>query len=90
MAQQATTGKNLSKRIDAAYAKYMECAFEVIAELHNSRNHTMRAAFVVFNEPFLAEVAVEEAPQGVLLPALQLSYSAAEHTMHLVHILLQA
>jgi hypothetical protein len=66
MAQQATTGRDLSKRIEKAQQKYLNCAVEVVAELNNSRNHTMRAAFVVFNEPFLADSAVELAPNGVL------------------------
>lgn len=72
MAQQATTGKNLSKRIEAAHNKYLACADEVVQELHNSRNHTMRAAFVVFNEPFLADAAVEESPRGMLLVSASL------------------
>jgi hypothetical protein len=66
MAMQATTGKDISKKIEKAKVKYMDRAVEVIAELRNSKNHTMRGAFVVFNEPFLADAAVEEAPRGVL------------------------
>lgn len=67
MAQQATTGQNLSKRIEKAQTKYQDVALEVVAELQNSRNHAMRGAFVVFNEPFLADSAVQEAPRGVLV-----------------------
>ena len=95
MAQQATTGQNLSRRIDAAHEKYQACAAEVVSELQNSRNHAMRAAFVVFNEPFLADLAVEEAPRGVMLPLASATrntmtvastpFSRHQSTVHLQH-----
>ena len=65
LAQQASTGKDISKKVEKAKARHEEMEAQVAATATDASIHKLRGAFVVFNESKLADEAVASAPRGV-------------------------